>query len=850
VRRCSWVLLALASCTTEVQRPDPSSAADEGVGLSALGFASLEIPDDNRPDHAEPPEAIPLTGWRFLRATKDGAIYRTRLPIRSRALFFNKPAGDMHLRDEAGEVIPHVRDRRGQKHSWTWNGTHLDLVWPEGTPEGVTLHYSRATERERALNFGFSGLEDPEEFVRTKVQIGTTSRSGLLLPAPATAAWELEVPEAAELHLHPVLVAPETLDAEPSDGAELSIAVMTEDTRIEVASVPVEVGDGTPLTVDLSRWSGQSITLQIQTLPGKTARFDYVFLGEPAVVPRREVPRRVVLVFVDTLRPDHLSLYGYERETSPALEALAQDATVFTSARSIAPWTLPSARAAITGRQPEWYGLAPTLAERFSAAGYATAMWAGNVYLSSNFEMTEDWGLHHVENWPGAELQLDRALAWLDAQDGRDALLLLHLMDPHLPYVEPEPYASRWAGTPPKEFEGEFHLNAVRRATITPAHKQYIRDRYDQNIRYTDDQLARLYGRLGPDDILVFFSDHGEEMWEHGGFEHGHTLYDELLRVPLIIKGPGMPAARVTEPTSLLDIAPTVLSLAGLDPEGSFDGLDLGPAARDESGARQGLAQRDLAFGRPLYGSTQWGVLHGSEKYSSQDGRERLFDLAADPGEDDNLLPQGQVLDTAVHHERLGAALGSYAGPAYRLEIPSVAKREYEDVVFTVDVPGGVRDAFGKDDVAGFAKLTVATETIAESGAGLSCESCSDRIDRVTVTVHGGYRGGTEAFVFPEAPMALVTPRLVLEGTSRGETTRIAVKETAMRTPRNSPASIARLRAGRRMMKLGFGIVPAPPEGSRALEGHDEELDAMLQAMGYAVGDGAEEHQPEDEPSP
>lgn len=847
MRTPTWVLLACVGCTTDNPRPAPSSTADGGVGLSALDFARLDIPPDNRPDHREPPEAIPLSDWKLVKAAADGAVFRARLPVRSRALFFNKPAGDMHLRDAEGEVIPHVRDKRG-KRSWTWNGKTLDLTWPEGEPTGITLHYSRATERERALNYQFSGSDDPADFVRTEVQIGKYSRAGLLLPAPSTAEWEVRIPESAELRMRPLIVAPETLDAEPSDGATVVVEVDAGGQTQLIDTIPVAVGDGDPVTADLSAWGGQEVTLRIRTEPGATERFDYVFLGEPAVVPRRASPRRVILVFVDTLRPDHLSLYGYSRETSPALSAMASGATVFESARSIAPWTLPSARTVVTGRQPEWYGLAPTLAERFAAEGYATAMWAGNVYLSSNFEMTKGWGLHHVENWPGAELQLDRALGWLDEQADRDALLLLHLMDPHLPYVEPEPYASRWAGKAPKGLEGEFHLNAVRRSANTPTHRQYVEDRYDQNIRYTDDQLARLYERLGPDDILVFFSDHGEELWDHGGFEHGHTLYDELLRVPLVIRGPGMPAARVREPTSLLDVAPTVLALAGLDPTGPFDGVDLGPAARDESGARAALATRDLAFGRPLYGSTQWGVLHGTEKYTSQDGIEHLYDLGADPSETSDLLLGTTGEDTSVHHARLGGALDSHAGPAYRLQIQPVAKREYEDAIFTLDVPGGVRDAFGKDDVAGFAKLTVTTETLRESGAGLTCEGCSDRVDRVTVIVHGGYRGGTEAFIVPEAPIAEATPGVVLGGAFMGDTGSAGVPEGAVRAPNNTSASAARLRVGRRTVSLGFAIVPAPPEGSRALKGHDAELDAMLQAMGYAVGEGAEEHHPE--PSP
>jgi hypothetical protein len=152
-----------------------------------------------------------------------------------------------------------------------------------------------------------------------------------------------------------------------------------------------------------------------------------------------------------------------------------------------------------------------------------------------------------------AQDQVDRALGWWKEQEGRDALLLVHLMDPHLPYDEPKRWRRLFPTQAAPEVLGErFFVEDVLAARMGdyPAAQQYIRDRYDNSIRYADDQLARLFGALRDEDLLVYLSDHGEEFSEHGGFEPGHTLYDELLRIPLLLRAPGLSARRVDAPYS------------------------------------------------------------------------------------------------------------------------------------------------------------------------------------------------------------------------------------------------------------------------------------------------------------
>src|SRR5262249_1324620 len=126
--------------------------------------------------------------------------------------------------------------------------------------------------------------------------------------------------------------------------------------------------------------------------------------------------------------------------------------------------------------------------------------------------------------------------------------------------------------------------------------------------------------------------------WDHQGFEHGHTLYDELLHVPLIIHGPGIESQRIDTPVSLLDVVPTILDLLGQPVPKEVVGRSLMPLVRHDPDAESPFLGRDQAFGRPLYGFDRWGVLHGNEKWTVFEGRESLFALDDDPGEKHNVL--------------------------------------------------------------------------------------------------------------------------------------------------------------------------------------------------------------------
>ncbi|MCB9682442.1 MAG: sulfatase [Alphaproteobacteria bacterium] len=805
----------------------PAPPSDEGAAtyvLTRIPFASITVPPHSRPHAPTPPDRIPLQGWK---ADTDG--YTAANPIRTRNLYFFKPSPGQVVETADGTPIPHKYFANGARPYWTYDAGTVTVTGLDHRPadDELVMVYRSATLREASLNRASSGADDDATFARATIQAGPESRTGLLLPAPAEASWTLTVPPRGELRFAPSLVQPEVMDGPPSDGADLAVRLTVDGTEQTLWTRHLTSDAYEPVTIPLTEHVGKTVTLTIASEPGGDPRFDYVFLADPVVATRKGSPRRVLLVFVDTLRPDHLSTYGYERDTAPALDALAKAGVRFDQMRSVAPWTLPSTRTMLTGVDPELYFSTPTLQGRLADAGFATAMFAGNLYLGANFGINRDWGVHHVELLPIAEPQVDRALAWLDEQEGRDAFLLLHLMDAHLPYEEPKSYRNLYAGEAPEGLKAySFHRNQVTGARLrSKEDRQYIRDRYDNNIRYADDQLARVYARMGPDDVIVFLSDHGEEFWDHGGYEHGHSLYDELLHVPLVIRAPGLPAGAVVDaPTSTLDVTPTILDLVGLPTTGT-SGTSLVAAAHHEPLAIAALQERPLAFGRPLYGKERWGSLHEGMKYTTVGANQMAFDIRDDPKERKDLLTKSPEL-ADQGREAMSEALGRDVVDAYRIA-PRLARRGAEDdLTITVTVPGGLAAVWVGEDPTESSLATVAWEHDADS---------------FTATWPAPWRGTRDVWFVPAAPMAEVTPQLSFEAVVGDVKAAERIDPSKPTELEDGAPLLLRATTGSRDWELGFGITPLPLEGGTHLSGYDAEVSDLLEAMGYAVGDHHDE---------
>lgn len=798
------------------------AVAGPALPLDRLPAATLELPDQSR---ESVPDRVSVSGpWRLVATVGGVRTWEAPLPVRPRTLFFHKPVDDLAVyRNDGGEgaqKLGHEGDISGWGEVDTWSFSSRALrvrrAAAEGPPgpESYTVRYTRAVEREASMNL-VQSESTPEDFAFRSLQLDDTTRHGVLLPAPARATWSLTVPDGAVLDLDCILLPPEAADpAARSDGAALTVSVRSAAGRTELLSVSPRLGGYDRHRVDLAAWAGQEIELELATSPREEPFLDYVFVADPTVHVPEEAPPRVALIFVDTLRADHLSVYGYERQTTPGLDAHFEQGAVFEQGRSIAPWTLPSARTMVTGALPEAWGQVPRLPARFADAGWATAFLAGNVYLSSNFEMADDWGTHRVINWPNADVQVDRALDYLDAHPDRPVFLLLHLMDMHLPYTEPPSYRSRFAGDAPPQLSAySFHRSSVVKAArkMGEAGKQYVVDRYDNNLAFVDDELVRFLGHLGPQDTVILVSDHGEEFWEHGGFEHGHSLHEELLRVPVLWRGPGSGQGRHAEPVSLLDIAPTLAVAAGLP----TDGMTGWPLQDLVSGERRAeFAARPQAFGRPLYGMRRWGVLHGGTKYTTHLGADARFELAEDPGEQDDRFRPGE--DAAAHRDAMSAALGTPVRQAMRL-MPTKGRGE---LVLEMTVEGGVDGAFAAQDPRMLSEARVTVDG-----------------DRVRVVWAKGQAAQREVYVVPTLPVEQAA--LGLSGqvlSDRG----IADFDPSVASPAAADGlsrTFARLKGEGRTISVSYVTVPVFAQDATQLAGFDDESKGALQVLGYVDGD-------------
>jgi len=802
-------------------------------------LTGLTLPDRSREE--DPPKQIPVnTPWRAVSTVKGVRTWETTLPVRLRTLFFKTPPDDLAVyKGDARRPLRHAEAtfRSESVGTWGFGPTALSVrrEADEGPPAPgeYKVFYSRATEREKDLNLASSELSE-QEFLFRSLQVGDATRHGLLLPAPAAAEFLVDVPEGGVLDLGAMLVPPEAADLPPSDGARLVVTMADEDGSHEQTLLSEQIRDAgpRPLRASLADRAGSRVRLRFATDPGATTTGDYVFLVEPTVYAPQADPPRVVLIFIDTLRQDHLSIYGYARETTPNLEAWSKDAAVFDQARSVAPWTLPSTRTMLSGVVPERWKDVDALPERFAKAGWTTAFIAGNTYLSSNFEIDRGWGLHRCINWPRAEIEVDRGLEFLAQHADRPVFLLVHLMDQHLPYVEPLRWRFRFAGRRPAALEADYFLRSdvmhLGRRLTEPV-KQFIRDRYDNNLAYVDHELARLLAQLdihGRDTVMLL-ADHGEEFWDHGGFEHGQSIHEELVHIPMILAGPGISPARVEEPVSMLDVSPTLASAAGL----ALDGMSGWPLQGVVSHARAAdFAARPQAFGRPLYGQQVWGSLLGADKYISEQGRDRIYNLKVDPTEDAIDTPDAAT--AARMRLAMTNALGTPSVLAWRL-----SPGEHESgnrLLATLEVPSGIDAAWAAGDPMGASNATVNLDG-----------------DRVIMAWASGNTRPVEVYVVPsgDPTAALSTAQLSMQlGSGMVEQGRARWSlDDEPPAPDGSGAPLISVRARGRTISMTYATVPIPYADSDEIKAFDAEVKGELHALGYLEDAG---EQPDEHPRP
>ena len=451
---------------------------------------------------------------------------------------------------------------------------------------------------------GCSG-EPPAEIT----ELGDLPRERVEFVSEWRDAWKIEASGGIEIPMEA-----------PADGAILRLGILREDESAGPIHSRVRVGSDVEehlVAAQKTGWEDLRLDLSAYAVDGAEWRIrfdaDTAFWLSTCEWATPVAGRPNVLVYlVDTLRQDHLGVYGYDRPTSPNLDEFAKDAVTLTGLVPSSSWTRPSVASLLTSTYPSVHGAQdrtdimrpdmPTLAEAFAGAGYETQGFIANPNVLPewgfgyefdryrSFVLAHDF---HQVTAPDGRVGIAETVDMKDDGEVVEAVLdairnaadrpwffYVHTMAPHSPYAPPEPYRSM--------FERDSYAGDAYQARIARN-----LDLYDGEIAYSDALFGNLLDELRTlglydNTAIVFLSDHGEAFEEHGLPEHGNSLYEELLRIPCIVKLPdgGYAGERRTGLLEIVDIAPTMLDLAGVDSAPRFEGVSMVDLLRAESNGK------------------------------------------------------------------------------------------------------------------------------------------------------------------------------------------------------------------------------------------------------------------------
>ena len=496
------------------------------------------------------------------------------------------------------------------------------------------------------------------------------------------------------------------VDGEPKFEARIpSLASWNYDEMEAGAFVWHHIGSADGLRLE----SGSIVELETRIPPGDPAEAmppEVLTAGFGTLVleRRRSIARTVaradrpnlILIVMDTLRADRMSCYGYERPTTPNLDALAERGLLFEHAISAASWTWPATASLLTGLPADEHGVISndsctlaldlqTVAEPLQLRGFTTAAFSCNPLIAAdrNFDQGFELFDHDQNHFRMSDEVMPSVLRWLRGYRGARFFLYLHLADPHTPHRPHPEELARLGGEMPADFPDEHgmdpyagRLNALaKRPGVTPAelhalvpesHRRWIQQRYDASVATGDRWLGELFReleRLGleQDTVIAFTSDHGEELFDHDLLEHGHTIHAELVDVPLILAGPGIPRGlRDERVVSTRHLAGTLARLGGATLPGAERAgfeflLDAGGSGEAVFQTARGLWQG--ADQQKLFGLRQgpW-VLHWREDAQDDLGDVRLYNAEVDPHETSDVSRQ-ELAQVKQMHELLSAEI-------------------------------------------------------------------------------------------------------------------------------------------------------------------------------------------------
>lgn len=379
----------------------------------------------------------------------------------------------------------------------------------------------------------------------------------------------------------------------------------------------------------------------------------------------------VFLVIIDTLPAEHSSGYGYERSTTPNLDRLAEEGVRFENAVAPSPWTLPSITSILTGALPSrhqaGYHIDPpdkadrrmarmrsgmtTLGNLFQDHGYKTVGFFNNPFTHPEFGLNQGFDEYNYAggdnmNIRTANLVVAQAQKWIEENGDEPFFMALHFFDPHLAYNPPltsaAPYIADYQGNLSPPFNPELYEVRTGELELSDEDKKFVVGLFDAEVATVDAVLGSFVEylkekQLYDNALIIVTSDHGEEFWQHGGFEHGHSLHKEVIEVPLVMRYPGklMAGKEVGEYVSLCDILPTVAEFLGWQVTFQHDGRSLYPR-----GGRINVPPHPVVSENMHYGPQKQGFYSEGLKLivNVETGEMRVYDLEKDPDEMNNTL--------------------------------------------------------------------------------------------------------------------------------------------------------------------------------------------------------------------
>jgi len=464
-------------------------------------------------------------------------------------------------------------------------------------------------------------LERPLLVREVRATVNVQNRRALLLAPRATVAWKLTIPENSRLRFGAAFA--EFGHTGESDGSDFAVKLRwpdgshTELWRRYLAPGHISADqDWIDVDLDLAAYAGREAEILFESFPSPRRPNPFVavehttgdapLFSAPTVAVIDQERPNVLVILIDSLRAKSLGIYGAGADPSPHIDAFAAESTIFDWAMSTSPWTVPSTASLFTGLLPEQHGVGMVRGgrttflsgtqqwdERFKQAGYATAAVTNNGLIRPirGFGLATDQfderALVDGHNY-GGERMSRYAIQWLKEHAGEPFFLYAHYFDPHWRYQAPPPYTRSFVDPRLKRQvqnsllrRGELSdirdalAQSKRRLDVTEDSgaviKGYLQGLYDGEVRYCDEAIGELLDYLERSGLLantlvIITADHGEEFAEHGYLGHGHTLYDELIHIPLIIRFPDGTARgeRIATPVSNRDLAATVLGYAGL----------------------------------------------------------------------------------------------------------------------------------------------------------------------------------------------------------------------------------------------------------------------------------------------